>query len=134
MINTLKLSSIENYLACEDDSPEERDAAIREREDLLQEFPHSVMLEMAYPELDYAHRWCWQRFGPMDGSCTQKHSEYKVCSDETEHRHTGKWTSRWFVKTDYDFGYNEFYFVERADCDFLLAHLSEIHWGEHYPK
>lgn len=134
MINTLKLSSIENYLACEDDSPEERDAAIREREDLLQKFPHSVMLEMAYPELDYAHRWCWQRFGPMDGSCTQKYSEYKACSDETEHRHIGKWTSHWFVKKDYDFGYNEFYFVELADRDLLLAHLSDIHWGEHYPK
>lgn len=92
------------------------------------------MLEMAYPELDYAHRWCWQRFGPMNGLCTQKYSEYKVCSDETEHRHIGKWTSHWFVKTDYDFGFNEFYFSERADCDLLLAHLSEIHWGEHYPK
>jgi hypothetical protein len=131
---TFRLSSIESYLAYEGDSPEERGAAIREREDLLRRFPHSIMLEMAYSELDYAHRWCWQRLGPMDGSCTQKYSEYKACSDETEHRHTGKWASHWFAKTDYDFGYNEFYFVERADRDLLLAHLSDIHWGEHYLK
>lgn len=133
-LKTLKISSIDSYLACEDDSPEERDFANRQREDRLHQFPYAVMLEMAFPELDYTHRWCWQRFGPMDGSCTQKYSEYKACSDETEHRHNGKWTSHWFVKTDYDFGYNEFYFVEREDRDLLLAHLSDIHWGEHYPK
>ena len=131
---TLKLSSIESYLANEEDSPEGRDAEIREREDRLRRFPYSVMLELAYPELDYAHRWCWQRFGPRDGPCRQKDSEYKACLDETEHPHTGKWASYWYVKTDYDFGYNEFYFAGQADRDLFLAHLPDIHWGEHYPK
>jgi len=70
----------------------------------------------------------------MDGECTQQYSEYPVCTDDAPHRHSGKWTSHWFVKTDYDFGFNEFYFVERADCELFLAHLPEMNWGEHYPK
>lgn len=131
---TLKVSSFEHYIANEADSPEKQCAAIQEREDFVHRFPYAVMLELAYPELDYAHRWCWERFGPMDGVCSQKYSEYKVCVDETEHHHTGKWASHWFAKTDYDFGYNEYYFSAQADSELFLAHLSDIHWGEHYPK
>jgi len=70
----------------------------------------------------------------MDGSCTQIYSEYRACADDAEHRHSGKWASHFFVKTDYDFGYNEFYFLELADRDIFVAHLSDIGWGEHYPE
>ena len=126
---TLQLSSIENYLKYEGDPD-----AIREREVHLQQFPYAVMFEMAYPELDFALRWCWKCFGAMDGECLQKQSEYRVCPDEVAHRHNGRWTSYWFVKTNYNFGYNEFYFSKKVDFDYFIAHLSEINWGEHYPK
>jgi len=92
------------------------------------------MLEVAYPELDFINRWCWRHFGPLDGECTQKCSEYRACADETPHHHAGRWTSYWFAKTDYDFGFNEWYFSEKTDRDLLLANLPEMNWGEHYPK
>jgi len=38
------------------------------------------------------------------------------------------------VKTDYDFGFNEWYFAESEDCDFFVANVDKINWGEHYPK
>ena len=128
------LSSFEKYLSSADDSLEARAGETRERESLLRYFPHPVMLEMAFPELDNASRWCWKHLGAMDGECTQKQSEYRICSIEGPHRHAGKWTSHWFVKTDYDFGYNEFYFIERADRDLFLEQLAELDWGEHYSK
>ena len=130
---TLLLSSIESYLKYVGKYEGDADVML-ERGVRLQQFPYAVMLEMSYPELDYAIRWCWLRFGLMDGECTQKQSEYQVCFDELEHLHNGRWTSYWFGKTDYDFGYNEFYFSAREDCDYFIAHLSEINWGEHYPK
>jgi hypothetical protein len=92
------------------------------------------MLEAAYPEIDFANGWCWQQFGPMDGECTQRYSEYRVCTEEVRHRHVGKWTTRWITKTDYDFGFIEWYFANETDRDFFLANLPEINWGEHYPK
>jgi hypothetical protein len=83
---------------------------------------------------DFANRWCWQNFGPCDGECTQRYSEYRVCDRSEPHSHVGKWTSHWFVKTDYDFGYNEWYFAENVDRDRFLANVDKINWGEHFPK
>jgi hypothetical protein len=36
------------------------------------------------------------------------------------------------VKTDYDFGFCEWYFSERSDRDCFLASVAEINWGEKY--
>lgn len=131
---TLILSSIERYLESEDDSIEDRALQSRERLDRLVRFPYPVMLELAFPELDFAIRWCWQQFGPMDGDCTQKYSEYRICTDDAPHRHSGKWTTHWFVKTEYNFGFDEFYFGEQDDRDLFVANLAEINWGENYPR
>jgi len=131
---TVVLSSYQEYLAKGDDSLEERAAQTLDRDKRLLRFPHSVMLEVSYPELDFANRWCWQNFGPGDGECLQRHSEYRVCDLSEPHSHVGKWTSHWFVKTDYDFGFNEWYFAEIADYKQFLANVENINWGEHYPK
>ena len=133
-LKTLKISSIDSYLACEDDSPEARDFANREREDRLHQFPYAVMLEWPFRNSTPRIAGVGNALAQWMARARKGIPEYKACSDETEHRHIGKWTSHWFVKTDYDFGYNEFYFVEQADRDLFLAHLSDIHWGEHYPK
>jgi hypothetical protein len=121
-------------MACDDAAIEGRIAESRERDERLLRFPYPVMLELAFPELDFVHRWCWLRFGPMDGECTQKQSEYRICTDDSPHQHSGSWTSHWVEKTDYDFGFNELYFAEQADRDLFLANLPEMNWGEHYPK
>jgi hypothetical protein len=130
---TLELSSFETYLADEIASPEGRANEVREREERLQRFPYSVVVKIAFPELDNAERWCWQRFGPMDGECMQRGSEYRVCRDDTEHLHSGVWTSYWYGKIDYNFGYCEFHFTEALDRDMFVAILPELDWGENYP-
>lgn len=130
---TVILSSFEEYLASED-SPEERAEEERERKERLSRFPYAVMLQVSFAELDFANRWCWQHFGPCEGECLQSHSEYPTCDLKGEHSHTGKWTSHWLVKTDYNFGFNEWYFAEKSACEQFLASVNEINWGENYPK
>jgi hypothetical protein len=93
-----------------------------------------VMLQVAYPELDFANRWCWQHFGPADGECLQRQSEYPACTLSGDHSHTGKWMWYFLGKTDYDFGYNEWYFESELDQQRFLASVSDINWGEKYPK
>lgn len=131
---TVVASSFEEYLASDDDSVEERAAQEVDRNERLSRFPHSVMLKVSFPELDFANRWCWQNFGPCDGECTQRYSEYRVCDRTELHSHVGKWTSHWIVKTDYDFGFNEWYFAVSADRDLFVANVDKINWGEHFPK
>jgi hypothetical protein len=82
--------------------------------------------------LDFANRWCWQHFGPADGVCVQRQSDYPMCELLEAHAHTGKWMSHWLVKTDYDFGFNGWYFSEQADRNSFLASVDEINWGEKY--
>ncbi|MRW92051.1 hypothetical protein GJ699_18820 [Duganella sp. FT80W] len=100
----------------------------------MKRFPFPVMLKVSYPELDFANRWCWQKFGPRDGECSQVHSEYRTCFNSEPHQHSGTWTSNWFEKVDYDFGFNEWYFSSIGDRDMFIAGLDEMNWGENYSR
>lgn len=131
---TVVLSNIDHYLCCGGDSDHERAELLELRQQQLSRFPHSVMLQVAFPELDFINRWCWLSFGPRDGDCTQKDSEYRVCHSEPPHSHEGVWTDRWFTKTDYNFGFNEWYFANKLNCDTFIQHISSFNWGEHFPK
>lgn len=131
---TALLSTFDAYLETGGDIAAEQLAQQTERHQTLVRFPHSVMLELAFPELDFTNRWCWQRFGPSYGKCFQKHSEYRICTTDFSHCHIGLWTNCWFVKTDYDFGFNEWYFSTAADRDLFLEFVPSISWGENFPK
>lgn len=137
---TVILSSFEAYLAaeypasCSEDLFENRAIEIGERTERLSRFPFAVMLEVSYPELDFANRWCWRNFGPAEGNCMQSDSEYPACLIKTPHGHSGSWATHWFVKTNYDFGFNEWYFAEKLQCDRFCENIPQINWGEHYPK
>jgi hypothetical protein len=131
---TVIASSFEEYLASGGDPADERAAQEVVRKERLSRFPFSVMLQVSFPEIDFANRWCWQNFGPCDGECTQRYSEYPVCDRTEPHSHVGKWTSYFFGKTDYNFGFNEWCFKEITDRDSFFANVDKINWGEHFPK
>jgi len=131
---TVERSSFEEYMASDADAADDRDAEAATRNELLARFPYSVVLKVSFPELDFANRWCWQKFGPRDGECPQGRCEYPVCDRTDQHSHAGKWTSHWITKTDYDFGFNEWYFAEGADRDAFVANVDNINWGENFPK
>jgi hypothetical protein len=125
-------SSFEAYLASEDYAPEIRIEEERERACRLSRFPYGVTLQVSFPELDFANRWCWQHFGPSDGDCLQRQSDYPACDVAEPHSHTGSWMWYWLAKTDYNFGFCEWYFSEQLDRDSFLASVGEINWGEKY--
>ena len=130
---TVILSSFDAYLASEDKSREERASQQSARNQRLVCFPFALMLQVSFAELDFANRWCWTRFGPANGECAQMDSEYRVCQIDKPHSHSGVWMTHWFVKTDYNFGFNEWYFVDQARHDLFLAFVPKINWGENYP-
>ncbi len=132
-------STFEDYLVSTDETQQELEEQQSARHETLSNFPFSVMLQVAYPELDFVNRWCWQSFGPHQGECFQirsgyKSSEYPACDLALPHSHIGTWRHRWLVKTDYDFGFCEWYFSNKADHVKFLAFVPSIHWGEKYPK
>ncbi len=136
---TAVLSDFESYLASEypDSVPDSAAAVHEERTNQnlrLQRFPFSVVLQVSYPELDFANRWCWQAFGPASGQCLDNQSQYPSCKLAHPHEHEGAWSTHWLAKTDYDFGYNEWSFAQEEDRDRFLQFVPEIHWGERFPK
>lgn len=133
---TAVLSSFEEYLTSDwvSASAEERAVEEAERQERRTRFPYSVMLKVSFAEFDFANRWCWQNFGPCDGECLQRDSEYPACDRIEPHSHSGKWMWHWYEKIDYNFGFNEWYFVKSADCDLFLANVNNITWGENFPK
>ena len=120
------LSSFEEYLAIEEFSSELRAEAHRERDEILSRFPYAVMLQVDFHEFDFVNRWCWQQFGPCDGECLDRESTCRVCDLTAPHSHTGTWLWHWWVKTGYDFGFNEWYFAEQSHYDLFLRFIPEI--------
>lgn len=131
---TVILSDFESYLANEHTGLQEFQSERREREARLENFPHTVLLQLAFAEFDFANRWCWQRFGPAEGLCLQADSEYPACTQAGPHSHDGRWMFEWLGKTDYNFGFNEWYFRESSERDQFLDFVPMICWGEKYPK
>ncbi|HEY2249831.1 MAG TPA: hypothetical protein VGH74_02180 [Planctomycetaceae bacterium] len=123
-----------------------------ERKERLRRFPNSVALEGAFSEYYFASRWCWQNLGACDGECCESDSEYPGCplvlaterieniggrqrkkySRIDAHVHEGSWTNYWLGKTDYDYGFCEFYFANDADRDRFIAAVPTFTWGENY--
>lgn len=89
----------------------------REREKIRGRFPFAVMLEASYDNQDVANRWCYQNFGPRFGECIEKYSRHPNCDIDVPHSHSGIWTSEWYEKMDYDYGFNEWYFSSQENSD-----------------
>jgi hypothetical protein len=136
---TVVVSTYDEYLTSEypetsADETRAREADLEERRTRLAIFPNAVVLQVAYPEMDFANRWCWQQFGPADGDCHEASSEYPACDLRTEHRHVGTWRTCWLAKTDYNFGFNEWCFADHQGRDRFVQFIPQINWGESYPK
>ncbi len=138
-VRSVILSSFDEYLQYElGEAPPGAStvlaAILQEYRERLVRFPHSVVLQVAYPEIDFANRWCWAQFGPANGECLDAQSNYPSCDLRTSHSHEGKWMSYWLAKTDYDFGFNQWCFVDEADQKRFLEFIPQINWGESFPK
>jgi hypothetical protein len=127
------LSSYEEYLTLECVPSGGEYEVDPERVERLARFPYSVVLQVAYPEMDFANRWCWGHLGPSYGECRQKDSNCCVCLIESPHCHFGVWTDRWLEKTDYNYGFNEWFFQSVADQNAFLEFVPMISWGEKFP-
>ena len=131
---TAILSSFEAYLTSECLGEADRIDNFEFRNKLLSHFPYAVMLALSFAELDFANRWCWQQFGSPRGECFDTQSEYPMCDIQMPHCHSGTWAHEWFLKTEYNFGFNEWYFTSASQLQQFLDFVPHLSWGEHYPK
>ncbi len=134
------------------------------RDEAIRRFPFTVITEYFYPVGDFADRWCWQNFGPMDcKECGEHYSEYPGCPqvlaiqeykirksytdkdgkvheydfhtrDPGKHGHEGNWTIVWLGKTGYDYGFGEWYFKNEADRDKFVEAIPSFGVGENYAE
>ncbi|RYH43524.1 MAG: hypothetical protein EON54_17245 [Alcaligenaceae bacterium] len=138
-VRTVKQTDFETYLKVETptdpiDAQTFQEVSIAERSEFLAKYPHCTMLEVSFAEINYANRWCWQHLGPRDGDCHESTSDYPACELAGPHSHDGTWTEYFFGKSDYNYGYCEWYFAKRSDLDKFLDFQPQINWGESYPK
>lgn len=94
-----------------------------------------------YEEINTAKKWCWENFGEIDiNKCDEYFEDNPVCPvaikahqlrkeqpifdadtiifdgvSATNHSHTGKWSTLWYGKIDYDYGFLEFFFKKEED-------------------
>lgn len=100
---TVELSDFDSYLEYEyplsaSAQVDGRNTEIADRELRRETFPHTLILKVAYPELDYANRWCWREFGPTHGKCFESQSTYPACEVSNTHSHDGRWMWHWLAK------------------------------------
>jgi len=136
-LRTVILATYDSYLNDGDAFPghsaDARATDIQEHQLRLAEFPYNVVLQLSFAEMDFANRWVWQEFGSPNGQCLDAYSEYPTCAEKNAHSHEGKWLSHWLAKTDYNFGYNGWYFAFKEDQERFLEFVPFINFGERYP-
>lgn len=130
-----------------------------ERDQLVKKFPYSVVVEGSYPEHDFAQNWCWKKFGSINvAQCIDSYSNYPSCPivlatgkmqkyedgfgeekfgmvydrEVPAHSHQGKWAYFWLDKTDYDYGFAEFLFVDEKDKNMFVKNVPLFNMGEKY--
>ncbi len=139
----LELSNFENFLR--DDllignqcREEYLKSKINERNVILSDFPYSIVLKTSYSQIDFAEWLLWQLFGDMNGICNQNSSDIPACKIKNKHQHKGNWTNLWLAKTDYDYGFNEWFFKSKKDCKIFINILPLLKqmkgWGIYTDK
>ena len=130
----LRLSSLDEYLETTDESRSQLIDYFKARTKRVEKFPHIAMLQVGFIQRDVANRWCFQQWGLADGECQEMHSSYPCCEIENNHSHDdGTWMSVFLAKTDYDYGFNEWYFETEAQRNEFVANLPSIDHGEKFP-
>lgn len=114
------------------DSTVARAVETEERQRRLSVFPYAAVLQLTYPAIDFANRWCWQQFGPEQGECHQHSSLYPACQLQERHIHEGTWKTHWLEKTGYHYGFNEWCFSQKADKARFLEFVPNIALVEKY--
>jgi hypothetical protein len=61
-------------------------------------------------------------------------SEYTYKQDPLNHRHNGTWTTNWWGKTGYDYGFMEYCFRNEADRDAFRGVAETLGMGERYDE
>ena len=128
---TFKYSSYDEYIRTEG-NPSISDT--EERNLILKNFPFPIVLLLSFPELDFANRWCRNKFGLRHGRCHDYQSEYPICKDTSDHSHVGIWTDFWLQKIEYNYGYNEWYFSKIEYLYLFTEFIPNINWGEIFPR
>jgi hypothetical protein len=148
----MRLSSFDEFRNLEGNE------AVGDHDLIPPDFPHVVMVECDYPDLDVATRWCWKCFGPQQGNCLSSYSEYPACpivlatarqgvrvgpdskayqimeyDHVVPHMHSGKWIVQWLEKTEYNHGFAEFCFQSESDKEMFMQQIPSFDWGENYP-
>jgi hypothetical protein len=99
-------------------------------------FPYTSTIKWGYSDMDVGHCWCWQTFGPKHGKCEEDCGGERLFLNcpfsglvKAYHSHVGVWTSVWFGKTDYDFGYEQFFFKHKVDRDMFEFGIRAIDYS-----
>ncbi len=108
----------EDYLIGNDNKQEFLKRKIKERNNILLDFSHSIILKLSYHQLDFANWLLWQILGEVYGYCG--YSNFPMCKIKGEHKHNGIWAIYWLAKTNYDYGFNEWFFKQKEDSDVLI--------------
>lgn len=116
---SLALTTFEEFL--EDYPHTFCEETLKEINETEKHLPYTTTVKWMYVAMDDALPWCWQVFGPKDGLCVDSECCPLVLAYGREkvkaHSHQGTWTSIWLGKTDYDFGYEKFFFKYEAARD-----------------
>lgn len=125
----------------EEYNQDQTDSIRSDREKLILNFPYSVLITADYEEINTAKKWCWENFGEVHiDKCDEYSKDSPICPiaikahqlrkeqpiydmdtvvidgvSVTNHSHTGKWSTLWYGKIDYDYGYIEFFFKKEED-------------------
>lgn len=107
----------------------------KERVNILKNFPASIVIEGSLLEIKVAINWCLGRIGNRntnfrnyDEGTIGGYGYSSIKSEREKGRvFNGLWTSLWYLKTDYDYGFFEFFFKDKNSLAAFTLELPNLY-------
>lgn len=87
------------------------DEFTNERNKINKKFSFSIVVEGLCDELSVAVQWCLDNISRRNISVGEDYIFRKLKENSPD----GLWTELWYGKTDYDYGFSEFFFKNQED-------------------
>jgi len=112
----IKISNLSAYLDEYDETLAYLIDVLKARESRRCDFPHTLMALLGYDLMDMAKQWCQDQWGP--GGDTYEDRPY-----QPQENQAFLWLTCWMMKTEYDYGFCEWYFREPSHLEQFVAHI-----------
>lgn len=122
----MKINNLKNCIGAYRVSGDWEDQFEADRITILRNLTFSIVTEGACPELEMAVTWCLDNIGQRSSEIGEN-CNYRRLGEISRKQPGNSWNELWYGKTEYDYGFSEFFFENESDLNAFELQVSNFY-------